>query len=342
MSFRRPRPPNLTTHRLSTDKELELEQINQELQEILQSEVDINKSNEKYIKDLECKYIRCEKEIQSLKKELEQLENVSEEEKAELRSEISSLKKSLYQAKKEIRDKVSYIDIIEKQLQESEERVQNLRYRFKVISSRRSSPTLYNSEEEDIDINMANLDLFIQIERGLNRIKNHIQGGGTPLNNPINIIEGIRGSLNTVRHNYQSAYQDIDGVIAQRDDRDAQIVQLQQDVNFYRQQNANLQNQTNQLIQARDTLQNQTNQLVQERDTLQNHVNQLIPERNTLRNRINQLTRYLNNSRQRYNLRGRLWQNVTLALEEQSKLRRSLEIIYKISIHRLRATTMPS
>src|SRR6185312_6719722 len=169
MAFHRPRPPNRTTHRSATDKELELEQINQELQEILQSEVAINKSNEKYIKDLERKYTRCENEIQSLNKELELLENASEEEKIELRSEISSLKKSLYQAKKEVRDKISYIDNIEKQLQESEERIQNLRHRFKVISSRRSSPSLYNSEEEDID--MANLDLFIQIEikRGLNR-----------------------------------------------------------------------------------------------------------------------------------------------------------------------------
>jgi len=73
---------------------------------------------------------------------------------------------------------------------------------------------------------MANLDLFIQIDRGLNRIENHIQGAGTPLNNPINIINGIRGSLNAVRHNYQSAYQDIDGVIAQRNDSNNQIVQL--------------------------------------------------------------------------------------------------------------------
>ncbi|CAH1771061.1 9101_t:CDS:1, partial [Entrophospora sp. SA101] len=66
----------------ATDKELELEQINRELQEILQSELAINKSNEKYIKDLECKYTRCQNEIQSLNKELEQLENASEEEKA--------------------------------------------------------------------------------------------------------------------------------------------------------------------------------------------------------------------------------------------------------------------
>ncbi|CAJ0834495.1 3529_t:CDS:2, partial [Entrophospora sp. SA101] len=93
---------------------------------------------------------------------------------------------SLYQAKKEIRDKVSYTDNIEKQLQESEERVQNLRHRFKVISSRRSSPSLYNSEEEDTD--MAHIDPFINITRGLNRLENHFTGG-TPLINPANIIQ---------------------------------------------------------------------------------------------------------------------------------------------------------
>ena len=103
---------------------------------------------------------------------------------------------------------------------------------------------------------MAHIDPFINITRGLNRLENHFTGG-TPLNNPTNIIQGIRGSLNTVRHNYQSAYQDIDGVIAQRDNRDAQIVQLQQDVNLYRQQNIALQNQVNQLTQERDTFQAQ-------------------------------------------------------------------------------------
>src|SRR5438132_8844821 len=171
MTFCRPHP-NRISHGPASEREFELERVNQGLQEVLQSEVAINKSNEKYINELERKYTRCENEIQSLNKELEQLENASEEEKIELRSEISSLKKSLYQAKKEIRDKISYIDNIEKQLQESEERIQNLRHRFKVISSRRSSPSLYNSEEEDID--MANLDLFIQIDRGLTRIENHL------------------------------------------------------------------------------------------------------------------------------------------------------------------------
>ncbi|CAG8624955.1 5240_t:CDS:2 [Paraglomus brasilianum] len=364
MAFRRPHP-NRISHGSSSDRELELEQVNQALRDELSNEVSINKSNEKYIKDLERKYTRCENEIQSLNKELEQLENASNEEKSELRSEISSLKRSLYQAKKEVRDKISYIDNIEKQLQESEERIQNLRHRFKVISSRRSSPSLYNSEEEDID--MENLDLFIQIERGLTRIENHLRGAGTPLNNPINIINGIRGSLNTVRHNYQSAYQDIDGVIAQRDDSNNQIVQLQQDVNYYRQQNADLQNQTNQLIQVRDTLQNHVNRLTLERNNSQNNlalmttaynnertecrrwrgiaqqfergmqmrINNLLLEKFTLNFKLRRCQRHGRELQQKYDMRGYLWHNVTLVLEEQFKLRHAFEIIFKAFIYRL-------
>ncbi|CAJ0844443.1 15729_t:CDS:2, partial [Entrophospora sp. SA101] len=203
---------------------------------------------EKYLE-----YLKSRSKIQSFKEELERLENASEGEKAELRLEISSLKRSLYQTKKEIRDKVSYTDIIEKQLQESEERVQNLRHRFKVISSRRSSPNLYNSEEEDID--MAHIDPFINITRGLNRLENHFTGG-TPLNNPANIIQGMYGTLNTIRANYQRIDQDLDDVTNQRDARDAQIVQLQQDVNYFRQQNIALQNHVNQLTLERNNSQN--------------------------------------------------------------------------------------
>ncbi|CAJ0745746.1 15248_t:CDS:2, partial [Entrophospora sp. SA101] len=242
MAFHRPHPKRIS-HEPVSNRELELEQVNQALRDELSNEVSINKSNEKYINELEHKYTQCEKEIQSLNKELEWLDNALEEEKAELRSEIVSLKRSLYQAKKEIRDKVSYTDIIEKQLQESEERVQNLRLRFKIISSRRSSPILYNSEE---DTDMAHIDPFINITRGLNRLENHFTGG-TPLINPVNIIQGMYGTLNTIWANYQRIDQDLDDVTNQRDARDAQIVQLQQDVNHFRQQNIALQNHVNQL-----------------------------------------------------------------------------------------------
>ncbi|CAJ0832494.1 15098_t:CDS:2 [Entrophospora sp. SA101] len=251
MAFHRPHPKRIS-HEPVSNRELELEQVNQALRDELSNEVSINKSNEKYINELEHKYTQCEKEIQSLNKELEWLDNALEEEKAELRSEIASLKRSLYQAKKEIRDKVSYTDIIEKQLQESEERVQNLRLRFKIISSRRSSPILYNSEE---DTDMAHIDPFINITRGLNRLENHFTGG-TPLINPVNIIQGMYGTLNTIRANYQRIDQDLDDVTNQRDARDAQIVQLQQDVNYFRQQNIALQNHVNQLTLERNNSQN--------------------------------------------------------------------------------------
>ncbi|CAJ0902538.1 8395_t:CDS:2 [Entrophospora sp. SA101] len=251
MAFHRPHPKRIS-HEPVSNRELELEQVNQALRDELSNEVSINKSNEKYINELEHKYTQCEKEIQSLNKELEWLDNALEEEKAELRSEIASLKRSLYQAKKEIRDKVSYTDIIEKQLQESEERVQNLRLRFKIISSRRSSPILYNSEE---DTDMAHIDPFINITRGLNRLENHFTGG-TPLINPVNIIQGMYGTLNTIWANYQRIDQDLDDVTNQRDARDAQIVQLQQDVNHFRQQNIALQNHVNQLTLERNNSQN--------------------------------------------------------------------------------------
>jgi hypothetical protein len=45
---------------------------------------------------------------------------------------------------------------------------------------------------------MATTNLIANINRGLNRIENHIRGVGTPMQNPANVIDGIRGSLNTV------------------------------------------------------------------------------------------------------------------------------------------------
>ncbi|CAJ0830481.1 10897_t:CDS:2 [Entrophospora sp. SA101] len=64
------------------------------------------------------------------------------------------------------------------------------------------------------------------------------------------------GTLNTIRANYQRIDQDLDDVTNQRDARDAQIVQLQQDVNYFRQQNNALQNHVNQLTLERNNSQN--------------------------------------------------------------------------------------
>ena len=62
---------------------------------------------------------------------------------------------------------------------------------------------------------MATTNLIANINRGLDRIENHIRGVSTPMQNPANIIDGIRGSLNTIRVTLQNItaerdqYQDI-------------------------------------------------------------------------------------------------------------------------------------
>jgi hypothetical protein len=46
---------------------------------------------------------------------------------------------------------------------------------------------------------MATTNLITNVNRGLDRIEDHIEGVNTPLQNPVNVIDGIRGSLNTIR-----------------------------------------------------------------------------------------------------------------------------------------------
>ena len=52
-------------------------------------------------------------------------------------------------------------------------------------------------------LNMATANLIVNINRGLDRIENHIRGAGTFMQNPTNIIDGI-GSLNTIRVTLQN------------------------------------------------------------------------------------------------------------------------------------------
>src|SRR5205823_14868981 len=51
---------------------------------------------------------------------------------------------------------------------------------------------------------MATANLIVNINRGLDRIENHIRGASTPMQNPANVIDGIRGSLNTIRVTLQN------------------------------------------------------------------------------------------------------------------------------------------
>ena len=157
MSFHR---PHLRQRRTCEEHKAELEEENYHLRSELQTEVDINRQNERRINQLERDYSRCEQEIQNLNREIERLENASEEEIVELKSEVSSLKSQLYQAKKDVRDKEKVITDLEKRLEESKEQVDRLRCRIRAISSRknmpeqRNSPDLYNP---NINLEMATI-----------------------------------------------------------------------------------------------------------------------------------------------------------------------------------------
>src|SRR5215204_2197006 len=130
MSFHRPHPRQ---RRTCEEHKAELEEENYHLRSELQTEVDINRQNERRINQLERDYARCEQEIQDLNREIERLENASKEEIIELRFELSSLKNQLYQVRKDVQDKDRYISSLEKRLVESEEKVEKLRCRIKTI-----------------------------------------------------------------------------------------------------------------------------------------------------------------------------------------------------------------
>ena len=52
---------------------------------------------------------------------------------------------------------------------------------------------------------MVTADLIGNINRGLDRIENHIRGAGTLLPNPINILDSIKSLLNTIQVTLQNA-----------------------------------------------------------------------------------------------------------------------------------------
>src|SRR5881398_3689515 len=142
MAFRRPHPRQ---RRTCEEYKAELKEENYHLRSELQTEVDTNCQNERRIDQLEQDYFWCEQEIQNLNREIERLENASEEEIVELKSEISTLKSQLYQARKDVRDKGKYISRLEERLVESEEQVEKFRCRIRIISSRKNSPERGNS-----------------------------------------------------------------------------------------------------------------------------------------------------------------------------------------------------
>ncbi|CAB5374791.1 unnamed protein product [Rhizophagus irregularis] len=164
---------------------------NQELRGELQDEIFINKSNEK--------------KIQSLVKELEQCYRIisiqdntiiaHEKEIEKLKSEISDLRKQLrvLQQDKKFKDEVGSIQ--DGRIIELENKVGSLKARIRILIDKKISINA---------LDMVTTNLIANVNRGLDRIENHIRGVGTLMQNPANVIDGIRGSLNTIRVTLQN------------------------------------------------------------------------------------------------------------------------------------------
>ena len=200
MAFPRPHP---NRQRTVQEYESELKEVNLNLQEALQSEVDINRLSEKRINQLERDYDRCVQEIQTLNGEIERLENASKEEIAELKSEISNLKSQLYQAKKDVRDKEKYISSLEKQLVESEEQVEKIHCRIKTISSRKNTPERGNSPDlynPNINLEMATITELANAIDGF--VDNRATGRDI-------LIDQIKRATRQIRRKEQNLHQDL-------------------------------------------------------------------------------------------------------------------------------------
>ncbi|GBB95483.1 hypothetical protein RclHR1_25460004 [Rhizophagus clarus] len=111
----------------------------QDIEREYRERISMNKKLRCENKDLKMQLQKVEKKLASMK-EIERLENASEEEIVELKSKIFNLKSRLYQAKKNVQDKEKYISDLEKRLEESEEQVDRLQCQIKAISSRKNTP----------------------------------------------------------------------------------------------------------------------------------------------------------------------------------------------------------
>src|SRR5436190_3917637 len=183
---------------------------NQELRSELQDEIFANKSNEKKVRSLVKELEKCYRTISFQDKTIIAHENEIEE----LKSEISDLRKQLrvLQQDKKFKDEVGSIQ--DGRIIELENKVGNLKARIRILIDKKISINA---------LDMATADLIVNVNRGLDRIENHIRGAGTPLTNPTNIIDGIRGSLNTIRvtlqnitaerNQYQNLLNDENGLI---------------------------------------------------------------------------------------------------------------------------------
>src|SRR6266498_2929159 len=164
----------------------ELLDTNQELRSELQDEIFINKSNEKKIRSLVKELEQCYQTISSQDNTI----IAHEGEIVELKFQISNLRKQLrvLQQDKKFKDEVGSIQ--DGQIIELKNKVGSLKARNQILIDKKISINA---------LDMATTNLIVNINRGLEQIENHIRGVGTSIQNLANIIDGIRGLLNTIQ-----------------------------------------------------------------------------------------------------------------------------------------------
>ncbi len=164
---------------------------NQELCSELQDEISINKSNEKKIWSLVKELEQCYRTISFQDNSI----IAHEKEIEKLKSEISNLRKQLkvLQQDKKFKDEVGSIQ--DGRIIELKNKVGSLKARIQILIDKKIPIN-------NLDIAITNL--IANVNRGLEWIENHIRGVDTPMQNPANVIDGIRGSLNTIRVTLQN------------------------------------------------------------------------------------------------------------------------------------------
>ena len=148
---------------------------NQELRSEFRDEIFINKSSGKKIRSLVKELEQCYQTISSQDNTI----IAHEGEIVELKSQISNLRKQLrvLQQDKKFKDEVGSIQ--DGRIIELENKVGSLKARIQILIDKKISINA---------LDMATANLIVNINRGLDRIENHIRGAGTPMRNPANVI----------------------------------------------------------------------------------------------------------------------------------------------------------
>src|SRR6266487_6978175 len=222
---------------------------NQEFCNELHDDIFINKSNEKKIRSLVKELEQCYRTISIQDNTI----IAHEKEIEKLKSQISDLRKQLriLQQDKKFKDEVGSIQ--DGRIIELENKVGSLKTRIRILIDKKISINA---------LDMTTTNLIANVNRGLERIENHIRGISTPMQNPANVIDGIRGLLNTIQitlQNITAKHDQYQNLLNEKNEWERVLIQQLRDM-----RNENLRSQ-----QLLDESQTQTDRTARERDNAQ-------------------------------------------------------------------------